>query len=184
MGNPDELARTVRAAAAGDEQAWSVLVTRFGAAIRSVARRHRLNHADQEEIVQKTWMRLFERIHTLRDPAAVAGWLATTARHESLRLQGTRSREILGAEVPETPAGTSVDEIVIAGERSRALHRAVERLDGRQRDVLRLQLTEPLLGYGEIGGTLGMPVGSIGPTLGRSLARLRRDPQLLGAVAA
>ena len=182
--NPDELARTVRAAAAGDQQAWSELVARFGAAVRSVARRHRLNHADQEEIVQKTWMRLFERIHTLRDPAAVAGWLATTARHESLRLQGARAREILGAELPETPESHTVDEIVIAGERAQALHRAVDRLDGRQRDLLRLQLAEPLLGYGEMGGTLGMPVGSIGPTLGRSLARLRRDSQLLSAVAA
>ena len=128
LTNPDELTRTVRAAAAGDQQAWSELVARFGAAIRSVARRHRLNHADQEEIVQKTWMRLFERIHTLRDPAAVAGWLATTARHESLRLQGVRAREILGAELPETPEGSTVDEIVIADERAQALHRAVDRL--------------------------------------------------------
>jgi RNA polymerase sigma factor (sigma-70 family) len=183
MGNSEELARTVRAAAAGDERAWSELVSRFGAAIRGVARRHRLNHADQEEIVQKTWMRLFERIHTLRDPAAVAGWLATTARHESLRLQGVRAREILGAEVPETCDGNTIDEIVIAGERAQALQRAVDRLAGRQRDLLRLHLSDPVLDYGQIGRTLSMPVGSIGPTLGRSLARLRRDSQLVRACA-
>jgi RNA polymerase sigma factor (sigma-70 family) len=179
----EDLSVIVRAAAAGDERAWSRLVMRFGAVIRAVARRHRLNHADQGEVVQRTWLCLVEQIHTIRDPAAVGGWLVTTARRECLRLHRTQAREVLEPELPVAVDRSTVDEIVIAAERAEAVHAAVARLPQRERSLLRLQLTRPALGYGEIGGAVGMPVGSIGPTRGRSLARLRRDAGLLKAVA-
>ena len=180
----EDLCRTVRAAAAGDDRAWAAIIARFGTTIRAVARRHRLNHADQEEIVQRTWLRLIERIHTIREPAAMAGWLATTARRECLRLQGARAREVLGGDVPVTVDTETVDETVIAAERADALHGAVDRLTGRQRALMKLQLVQPALGYDEIGSALGLPVGSIGPTRGRSLDRLRQDPWLRSALAA
>ena len=180
----DRLCRTVRAAAAGDDRAWSALVAGFASTIRSVARRHRLNHADQEEILQRTWLRLVERIHTIREPAAIAGWLATTARRECLRLQTARAREVLDGELPPIADSETVDETVMAAERARALHGAVDRLPGRQRKLIKLQLVQPSMGYDEIGSTLGLPIGSIGPTRGRSIARLRQDPHLYDAVAA
>jgi RNA polymerase sigma factor (sigma-70 family) len=179
----EDLSATVRAAAAGDERAWGRLVMRFGAALRAVARRHRLNHADQEEVVQRTWLCLVEQIHTLRDPTAVAGWLVTTAHRECLRLHRTQAREVLEAELPVAVERSTVDDIVIAAERAAALHAAVDRLPQRHRSLLRLQLARPALDYGEIGGALGMPVGSIGPTRGRSLAHLRWDAGLLKTVA-
>jgi RNA polymerase sigma factor (sigma-70 family) len=173
----------VRAAAAGDEKAWSMLVARFDATIRAVARRHRLGRADQEEVVQRTWLRLVERIDGLREPAAMGGWLVTTARREALCVQACRAREVLDDHVAVTGEQSSVEETVIVAERSRAVHQALDRLPGSQRALLRLQLTQPWLDYGQIGDALGMPVGSIGPTRGRSLSRLRRDAGLLNAIA-
>ena len=38
--------------------------------------------------------------------------------------------------------------------------------------------TNPELSYEEVGRRLSMPVGSIGPTRGRSLDRLRRSSEL------
>lgn len=179
----DELAGTVRAAAAGDEHAWTRLVIRFGALIRAVARRHGLNHADQDEIAQRTWICLVDHIHSLREPAAIAGWLATTARRECLRLHRQHAREVLEAEPPVNVESSAVDEVVIAAERADALHGAIDRLPHRARSLLRLQLAQPALDYGQIGRVLNMPVGSIGPTRGRSLARLGGDAGLLKAVA-
>jgi RNA polymerase sigma factor (sigma-70 family) len=174
----------VAAARRGDEQAWSALVRRFEGAIRAVARRHRLAAADQDEVVQLTWLRLVENLHAIRDPQALPGWLATTARRECFRIQQARVREVLDGDATIPGEQASVEESVFASERSRALHRAVQRLRGRERAVLQLQLEQPEYGYERIGGALGMPVGSIGPTRGRSLARLRRDRQLVAALAA
>jgi RNA polymerase sigma factor (sigma-70 family) len=180
----DDVTALVHAATAGDERAWSHLVVHFSAPIRSVARRHRLSDADQDEVVQRTWLRLVERITTLREPGALGGWLATTARRESLRLLESSSREVLGGEAaePADAAAGDVDDTVAARERSSALHRAIDGLPSHQRALLRLLIAEPPLSYEQVSERLGMPVGSIGPTRGRSLSRLRRDPHLHGVV--
>jgi DNA-directed RNA polymerase specialized sigma24 family protein len=67
-------------------------------------------------------------------------------------------------------------------ERCRALRDAVDRLPARSRGLVELLLTNPEWSYEQVGAALGMPIGSIGPTRERSLARLRRDPRLLSAV--
>src|SRR5215213_4871672 len=81
-----DLERVVRAATVGDASAWSALVERFAARVRSVARRHRLATQDVEDVEQTTWLRLVEQIDRVREPSAVGAWLETTARRESLRL--------------------------------------------------------------------------------------------------
>ena len=47
---------------------------------------------------------------------------------------------------------------------------------------MRLLLHEPQLSYDEISAALGVPKGSIGPTRGRCLARLRANHHLVSVV--
>ena len=63
-------------------------------------------------------------------------------------------------------------------ERRAAVRAAVRRLPGRQRELLAEMLRRPCSSYEEIAGSLEMPVGSIGPTRDRALARLRGDTAL------
>ena len=52
---------------------------------------------------------------------------------------------------------------------------AFHTLDEEQRGLLRLVLlTEPKPSYEQISAVLGRPIGSIGPTLGRCIDKLRR----------
>jgi RNA polymerase sigma factor (sigma-70 family) len=179
-----ELERVVRAAKAGDAGAWSALVERFTARVRSVARRHRLAAHDVEDVVQTTWLRLLEHIDGVREPSALGAWLETTARRESLRTANTGRREELTDAEPLADAVEPVDERRLADrERRVALGAALEQLAPRQRALLSLLLADPVPSYGEISRTLDMPIGSIGPTRARCLARLRRDRALAGAVA-
>jgi RNA polymerase sigma factor (sigma-70 family) len=176
------LAPLVRAAARGDERAWSELVRRLEPAVRAVARRHRLGHADQEEVVQGTWMRLVAHVDGIRDPAALPGWLTTTARRESLSLL-SRPREVpVEDPLPGDTAPTGVDERVLDEERRVALHCAVAALPPRQRALMRTLIARPAMSYDQLSVALGLPRGSIGPTRQRSLERLRRDPHLREAV--
>lgn len=177
-----DVSALVCAARRGEERAWSLLVARFGATIGGVARRHGLGEADQDEVAQRTWLRALRHLESLKEPAAIAGWLVATARNESLSVLAAR-REIpvdepVGSDAPDPH---DVEDHVAARERRAALHQALDRLPARQRSLMRMMLDEPALGYDEIGEALGMPRGSIGPTRGRSLARLRRDPHLAAA---
>jgi RNA polymerase sigma factor (sigma-70 family) len=175
----------VRLAAGGDRAAWGRLVDRYSGLLWSVARAHRLSQADAADVVQTTWLQLVEHLDRLQKPDAVGAWLATTARRESLRVLRINARMPPSEHVPETtdpalPAGASL----IVAERDEALWAAFAQLPERCRLLLRLLMSDPPPSYEEIGEVLGMPIGSIGPTRIRCLARLRSEVSVVGITAA
>jgi len=176
-----DVAALVRAAAAGDERAWSALVDRFSKLVWAIARTHRLGADDAAEVSQTTWLRLAEHIDRLQDPSKVGGWLATTARHESLRVLRGAGRQIpMGDDMPEPdhPA-PAIDEELLRNERDSMLWQAFSRLPARDQALLRLLVSDPMPSYEEIGAAMGMPVGSVGPTRARCLERLRREAEVV-----
>jgi RNA polymerase sigma factor (sigma-70 family) len=170
----------LRAAASGDERSWNVLVDRYSGLVWAIARNHRLSSADCDEVFSTTWLRLVEHAARLQDPGKVGGWLATTARHESLRLLRRGGRQIpMGDDMPEPPRhAPAPDEDLLRSERDRSLWSAFARLPERDQALLRLLTADPAPSYAEIGAALDMPIGSIGPTRARCLQRLRREAEL------
>ena len=63
-------------------------------------------------------------------------------------------------------------------ERRRALTAALEQLTERQRTLMSLLFADNAPSYEAMSRSLGLPIGSIGPTRGRALSRLRRDRNL------
>lgn len=166
----------VRAAAGADENAWKTIIDRYTGTVRSIARAHRLGDADAADVAQTVWLRLLLNIGRLRDPERVGGWVATTARHECLRLCRQQGRlrlvddtavlDSMGAAPDPAPAVESEgQEVVLRG--------AVESLPPRQRAILDLLMADPPTSYGDIATGLDIPIGSIGPTRRRSLQTLR-----------
>src|ERR1700751_880023 len=72
----------VSKARSGDKQAWDALVERYAPLIWSICRRHRLTSADADDVGQMVWLQLVTHLNQIRDPAAIAGWLATTTYRE------------------------------------------------------------------------------------------------------
>jgi RNA polymerase sigma factor (sigma-70 family) len=175
--SPDWLAARVRLAASGNARAWSELVEEFEGMLWAIARGHRLCHADAADVVQTTWLRLAENLGRLREPARVGAWLATTARRECLRTLRASTRERPDPEPPEAMATPSppVDHALLDAERDAALRAALQQLPSRDQVLLLMLVTDSPPSYAEIGAALRMPIGSIGPTRGRALARLRGE---------
>src|SRR5215470_5731120 len=82
MRDGPPVADLVTRAIAGDSQAWDALVERYIPLVWSICRGHRIDHADARTVGQTVWRQLAGQLDTLRDPAALAGWLATTTHHE------------------------------------------------------------------------------------------------------
>jgi RNA polymerase sigma factor (sigma-70 family) len=171
-----EVRELVRLAAAGDRAAWEALVARYERLVWGVTRSHRLGDADAADVCQTTWMRLLEHLDDLRNPDALSGWLATTARHECLRVLRHQSRQIPTEQdaIPQESVPCDVDAGLLAAEGDAALWKAFSRLSSRCQGLLRLLAGDPPASYDDISLALGMPVGSIGPTRGRCLASLRQ----------
>jgi RNA polymerase sigma factor (sigma-70 family) len=185
-GRSTDLHALVAAARSREAWAWDAIVARFTPTVRSVARRHRLGDADQDEVAQLTWIRLLGAIDRIEDPAALGGWLATTARRECLRVLAASRREVPVEEAPAVAdvAAAAAEDVAAAEERRLALREAIAGLRDRQRELVGLLLCDPPLSYEEVGRRLGMPVGSIGPTRLRCISRLRRDERLAAVRAA
>jgi RNA polymerase sigma factor (sigma-70 family) len=167
-------------AASGDRRAWESLVDAYSGMIWTIARNHRLGHGDAADVSQTTWLRLLEHIDRLNDPGHVGAWLATTARRESLRVQARSKRTVLVADHDELEparrgdaAVEGVDAALLLDERREEVRAALARLPERCQLLMRLLMTEPPLSYEEVSAALGMPIGSIGPTRARCLARVR-----------
>jgi RNA polymerase sigma factor (sigma-70 family) len=174
------LEELVRAAADGDQTAWNAIVDRFSSLVWSTARAHRLSHDDASDVAQTTWLRLVEHLDRIREPERLGAWLATTARHESLRVirRGKREDATDDADLFEAPSDEKVDRLLVDPERDAALWRAFSVLSDRCKALLRLLVSDEEPSYEEIGAALGMPIGAIGPTRMRCLERLRGSVEL------
>jgi RNA polymerase sigma factor (sigma-70 family) len=167
----------------GDQQAWDALVDRHAPLIWSICRRYRQDAADAQDVAQTVWLRLIDQLDKIRDPAAIAGWLATTTRRECCRAMRAARRpqatwpELDAETIPDVQARTAEQEL-LAAERHAALREALAQLTPRERQLMAVLTADPPVSYAEISARLGIPVGSIGPTRGRCLDKLRRYPAI------
>jgi RNA polymerase sigma factor (sigma-70 family) len=172
--------RLVTRARGGEQAAWDEIVTRYAPLIWGMCRRHGLSGMDIDDVGACVWLRLVERIETIRDPAALPGWLATTARNECLRLLRSRSQHIAMADNESIVVGAepAADEWLLTQERHIALRAALSRLPQRCQQLLSLLFRDPPTPYAEISTIVGAPIGAIGPTRQRCLELLRASPSL------
>ena len=167
----------------GDQQAWDALVDRHAPLIWSICRRYQLGAADAQDVAQTVWLRLIDQLDKIRDPAAIAGWLATTTRRECCRVLRAARRpqatwpELDAETIPDVQARTAEQEL-LAAERYAALREALAQLTPREQQLIAVLTADPPVPYAEISARLGIPVGSIGPTRGRCLDKLRRHPAM------
>jgi len=167
-----ELAVLMRAVRSGDEIAWTRLVTRFDRGLRNIARTYRLSPSDIDDVMQATWLRLFKHVTKLRDPNAIAGWLATTTRRECLRKLQHPVREYPTDDprLGDRAEFVGPEDELLAADRHAVLMRALETLPERQRQLM-TALAEPDATYQSISRTLGSPSEASGPSgLGASPA--------------
>ncbi len=178
-GQPDRNARVaelVRAARQGSEDALGQIVTELSPLLWHVARAAGLSSGGAEDVLQTVWMRLVTHLDDIHTSAALTGWLVTTTRREAWRVRAAERRELpadqeLLAEVPDRGPGS--EEQVIVDDQRRALWVAIGRLSARCQELLRIIAFAPRPDYAAVAAELGMPIGSVGPTRGRCLAKLR-----------
>lgn len=177
---PESLAtRAARAFVAyrdgGDTGRMNDLVDLLNPILWHIARSQGLSPAAAEDAVQTGWLRLVENVDRIEDPQTVMGWLLVTVKRESWRVGRLAQRQ---SSTPDADLETEDDALgpelqTILGERERVLWRHLRSLPTRCQELLRVVAFADRPDYHQVSQALGMPMGSIGPTRGRCLARLR-----------
>ncbi len=171
--------RTARLSAAldrarqGETGALDVVVRELNPLLWHVARSQGLTVTEAADVVQTAWLELVGRLEVIRTPAALSGWLVTVTKREAWRVSRL-SRRTVATELPDLPDEAAViDRGLLADQRDRALWRCFQQLTERCQTLLRVVANVERPDYQQISEAMEMPVGSIGPTRGRCLAKLR-----------
>lgn len=167
----------------GDRGALDQLVHDLSPLLWQVVRAQGADRQTAEDVVQVAWLTLLRKADSVRDPQAVVAWMLTTARREAWRAvrktalpRHVDDPEPVMAVIP-APLDDRPDIQVELSEQQRLLWDHLHRLSDRCRQILRVVAVVDRPDYSEISGVLGIPKGSVGPTRGRCLAKLKQALQ-------
>lgn len=162
----------------GNSEALAPLVYQVSPALWHIARAAGLDAETAEDVVQSTWLTLVRTGSTIENPQAVVGWLFTTTRREAWRLSRNLRREPVAEQATieaALPSAEGPEERVLLSAEQATVWRCLNRLSERCRGLLRAVAAKPRPDYAEVSKSLDMPLGSIGPTRSRCLAKLREE---------
>ncbi|WP_179423555.1 RNA polymerase sigma factor [Pedococcus badiiscoriae] len=162
----------------GRPEAMSQLVDSTTTLLWHTARAQGLSGPQAEDVVQNTWLSLVQHASGIADPQGVLKWLLTTTRREawavSRRSRREDVRDDMGDAMPDVaPTSDEPAAVVVRSQEQRLLWRHFKDLPERCQQLLRVIALADRPDYAQVAEALGMPVGSIGPTRGRCLAKLR-----------
>jgi RNA polymerase sigma-70 factor, ECF subfamily len=159
----EALGATIRAVAAGDEQAFARLYADYVRMVHAILL-GRVPRRDVDDLVQDVFIAAYTRIRELREPAAFGGWLGAIARNRATDyLRQTREQ----IELPdELPGGDPIEAQTFA------VLEVVRKLPQAYRETLLMRLLEGMSGT-EIADRTGLTPASVRVNLHRGMKMLR-----------
>jgi len=166
-----------------DPNALAELYDRYGRITFSLIVRIVRDAATAEDLVQETFLRVWNRVHGFdAQKGSIGPWLLAVARNRAidyLRSAGGRERNVVEFEENDHPAlYCDMERELLTSDKVRRVKSAVERLSPNHRQVIELAYFEGL-SQTEMAERMGQPLGTIKTWVRAALKTLRDE---LGAV--
>ena len=148
------------------------------APLRRVIRRYVHDDASVDDLFQEISIKVLRRLHTVRNPATVRGWLFQLARNACLDHLRAADRRPAGHPLAleltraEGELGRDPSDRLLSSERIASIHQAMNELPESQRVVLRLRVQEQL-DHMQIADRLGISRQAVEVRLCRGRANLK-----------
>nr|WP_246336462.1 sigma-70 family RNA polymerase sigma factor [Flexivirga oryzae] len=171
----DRAARCFRDYRGGDDLAMGRLVDAVTPVMWHAARAAGLDAATAEDVVQEVWLTLYRQADRIADAQAVLQWLLVSTRRRAWA-EARRSTRVQADDDSTdrvAPAEDGPEAMVLRSDSEHTLWRHFQRLSPRCQALLRVVATGDRPDYAGLAAAMGVSVGSIGPTRGRCLAKLR-----------
>jgi RNA polymerase sigma-70 factor (ECF subfamily) len=166
MGGDADL---VRRCLDGEPGAWDELVLLYSRYVYAiVSRGYRLSGPDAEDAFQDVFLRVYDRLGTLRNPAAIRPWIAQLTRRVCLDRIGRRT------DAPDVGPEAAVEATIEELDEAFSVREALGRLPDDCQEVLDRFFCRDE-SYRTIGDALGIPSGTIASRISRCLVKLRGE---------
>ncbi|MBX3424863.1 MAG: sigma-70 family RNA polymerase sigma factor [Pirellulales bacterium] len=182
--NETPTADLVTAAQAGDSDAFGALVDRFERMVHGVCWQRLRDYAEVQEASQEVFIKAFQKLEQLEEPAAFPGWLRSIAVRQSIN-RCTRRPPSVAVE-PQTLESVDGEweaplASLLSRERIDQLHEGLDRLANLDRSTL---VAFYLDGQSliEMSDAFAAPVGTIKRRLHVARKRLAKELECLQAV--
>lgn len=156
----------------GDEDAWVELVERFSGYVYAIlVRGFRMADHESEDVLQEVFARLYEKIGSIHDDAAIRSWLGQTTRRLAIDRYRASERESpsIAGELPES---AELDEQLERLDQALEIRAGLATLSDPCREILmRFFIRDE--SYAAIGGALDLPAGTVASRISRCLEKLR-----------
>ncbi|MDE0865755.1 MAG: sigma-70 family RNA polymerase sigma factor [Rubripirellula sp.] len=181
---PCTVAELVRAAQAGDREAFGELFERYRPAMVALAMRRVHNADEAEELAQDVFVQAMQKIDQLRVPEAFGGWLRRIVHRMAINRM-TRNRVALACD-PETFEATCIavgspEEIAECRERATAVRASIDRLGLLDQETLKAFYLQSK-SLVEMSDQFEAPVGTIKRRLHVARKRLAKEMDVMQAV--
>jgi RNA polymerase sigma factor (sigma-70 family) len=160
----------VRRCRDGDADAWNALVERFSRYVYAICTQgFRLPETDAEDVFQEVFTRVYARLGTLKDDAAIRPWIAQLTRRLCLDALAAGSRE---QPTPEPPESAEREDLLSELDEAFLVRDALGELPGHCQEMLdRFFVRDE--SYRTISSELDLPLGTIASRIARCLGKLR-----------
>ena len=171
----------------GDEAAFSRLIRKYQKSVHALAWRKIGDFHDAEEITQDTFLQVYKKLSTLKNPDQFAGWLYVIANRHCIAWMRKRKSTVQSLEetsVKETEKSdyeryvSEQREAEAIERRYELVEKLLEKLPESERTVVTLYYLGEMT-LKEIGNFLGVSVNTIASRLQRARKRLRSDQEIL-----
>jgi RNA polymerase sigma-70 factor (ECF subfamily) len=162
-----------------DPQALAELYDRYGRTAYSLILRVVRDKASAEDLVQETFLRVWNRVHSVDSAkGAVGPWLLAIARNVAIDyLRSSAGRERNAVELDEAghaPLFGEMEAEILISDQARRARAAMDKLAPNYRTVMELAYFEGL-SQSEMSARMGQPLGTIKTWVRAALQCLRDE---------
>ena len=172
---------------AGDETAFASLIRKYQKQVHALAWRKIGDFQIAEDIVQETFLQVYQKLETLNDPTQFSRWLHAIVNHLCIawhrknRLQIQSLEEIHISEIETEPYSryiASEHEKISADAQRYLVERLLAKLKESDREVITLHYFEEMTSS-EIGTFLGVSENTVKSRLHRARQRLKKYESMI-----
>ena len=166
----------LEAVSRGSEDALRVVIGRYAERIHAVCHRCGLRPNETEDAAAIVAWKIWRYARTVHDPGRLEAWISTITRRAAadqrlLRLDGDDDDAVRAFATDDD----ELEGVLGRLDAEREVTAVRGALSGRAAAIVEFKLAQPDATNEQIADGLGIPLGSVGPTLARLTARLAAD---------